>query len=181
MAKFISNAVLDASLDVIAGADKASACSAQPTTYYEACNPAAWTSEQSASAGDAVRPTARNSFVYECTTGGTAGTTEPVWPTTAGETVTDGTITWTCRANYCLAAASLSSGDFTKADGTSGRKVTVAEKTGLTIHTTGDVNHTALISDADKTLVLVTTCIEQTLTQGNVVNMAAFSDEVSLI
>ena len=180
MAKYINPDVLDASLDMIADADKASACSAQPATYYEACNPAAWTSAMSAILEDAVRPTARNGYVYECTTAGTAGTTEPVWPTTAAETVTDGTIVWTCRANHCLAAVSLASGDFTIADGTTGRKITIAEKAGLTIHTTGDVSHTALISDVNKSLILVTTCITQTLTQGNVVNMASFSDEVSL-
>lgn len=42
-----------------------------------------------------------NSAVWECTTAGTSGGTEPTWPTTitAGTTTqTDGTVTWTARA-----------------------------------------------------------------------------------
>lgn len=44
--------------------------------------------------GDVRRPTAPNGRVYQVTVAGTAGGTEPVWPTTAGGTVTDGTVTW---------------------------------------------------------------------------------------
>jgi hypothetical protein len=35
--------------------------------------------------------------VYECTTAGTTGGTEPTWNTTVGGTVVDGTVTWTTR------------------------------------------------------------------------------------
>jgi hypothetical protein len=35
--------------------------------------------------------------VYECTTAGTTGGTEPTWNTTVGGTTTDGTVTWTTR------------------------------------------------------------------------------------
>ena len=34
---------------------------------------------------------------YECTTAGTSDSTEPTWPTTIDETVTDGTAVWTCK------------------------------------------------------------------------------------
>lgn len=44
-----------------------------------------------------VEPTTPNGYRYECTTAGTSGATEPTWPTTIGGTVTDGTVTWTCR------------------------------------------------------------------------------------
>lgn len=40
---------------------------------------------------------ARNGYYYEVTTAGTSGGTEPTWPTTVGNTVVDGTVTWTCR------------------------------------------------------------------------------------
>jgi hypothetical protein len=38
-----------------------------------------------------------NGYFYEVTTAGTTGATEPAWPTVVGNTVTDGTVTWTCR------------------------------------------------------------------------------------
>jgi hypothetical protein len=60
-----------------------------------------WAPSTDYSLGDLVIPTAGATWwVYECTTPGTSGTTEPVWPTTVGETVTDGTVVWTCRARY---------------------------------------------------------------------------------
>ena len=40
--------------------------------------------------------TQRNGFRYKVTTAGTSGTEEPVWPVEEGETVVDGTVTWTC-------------------------------------------------------------------------------------
>lgn len=48
-----------------------------------------------------------NAFRYEVTTAGTTGSTQPVWPTTVGATVTDGSVTWTCRASR------FQDGDFT--------------------------------------------------------------------
>ena len=57
-----------------------------------------WAQSTSYSVGDVVHPTSLNGFVYECTTAGTSDTAEPTWPTTAGNTVTDNTAVWTCRA-----------------------------------------------------------------------------------
>ena len=48
---------------------------------------------------DRVRPTTRNGHLYECTVAGTSDVSEPVWPTVDGDTVVDGTVTWTCIAN----------------------------------------------------------------------------------
>jgi hypothetical protein len=48
-------------------------------------------------AGTVVRPTTHNGMVYECTVAGGAGGTEPTWPTTPGETVSDDNNTWICR------------------------------------------------------------------------------------
>lgn len=46
-----------------------------------------------------VIKTGSNSYYYKCTTAGTSSaTTEPTWPTTPGNTVVDGTVTWTCYA-----------------------------------------------------------------------------------
>ena len=43
-----------------------------------------------------ISPSVANGCSYSCTTAGTSGTIEPIWPTTVGQTVIDGTVTWTC-------------------------------------------------------------------------------------
>jgi hypothetical protein len=57
----------------------------------------AWAVDTAYGVGDVVRPTHANEHLYRCTTAGTSDDdTEPAWPTTSGETVTDGTtIVWT--------------------------------------------------------------------------------------
>lgn len=55
--------------------------------------------------GTVIRPTVANGFVYECQSGAAAmsGLTEPTtWPVVPGETVSDGTITWICRAEHLV-------------------------------------------------------------------------------
>lgn len=53
-----------------------------------------------------IRPTspALSLFLFEVTTAGTLGATEPTWPTTAGSTVTSGTAVLTARDAYELPA-----------------------------------------------------------------------------
>lgn len=180
MAKATDSSVMDAALDKLAEADKLGVCSAQALTYYEGVDPAAWVASTAYSLNDAARPTTRNGFVYQVTTAGTSAATQPTWPTTAGNTVVDGSVTWTCRVNYSLAQGTLTSGDFTKANGdTSGRKTTLAAKTGLSIHTTGTANHIATLDDATKALRDVTTCTSQALTSGGTVDTSAFKHEIA--
>jgi hypothetical protein len=49
-------------------------------------------------AGAFVHPNQATGFLYEATTGGTTGGSSPVFPTTVGATVADGTVVWTTRA-----------------------------------------------------------------------------------
>lgn len=61
--------------------------------------PSDWTVDTAYVAGQYASPTTANDYVYECTTAGTShAVTEPTWPTTLGETIADGTATWTCRS-----------------------------------------------------------------------------------
>lgn len=68
--------------------------------------------------------------------------------------------------------------DYTKANGdTSGRKVTVAAKSGVTVDTSGTATHIALCTGSE--LVYVTTCTSQALTSGNSVNIPAWDIEIA--
>lgn len=68
--------------------------------------------------------------------------------------------------------------DYTKANGdTSGRKVTVAAKSGVTVDSSGTATHVALV-DATR-LLYVTTCTSQALTAANTVNFPAWKIEIS--
>ena len=87
----------------------------------------------------------------------------------------------TDRANalaLALADVAMAGGDFTNADGdTSGRKVTVAQKTGVLIDTTGTANHVALIDASE--LLYVTTATPQALTAGNNVTVNSWKVEIA--
>ncbi len=90
-------------------------------------------------------------------------------PTTRTEAVT----------TYALADVAMTvNTDYTKANGdTSGRKVTVAAKSGVTVDASGTANHIALV-DATR-LLYVTTCTAQALTSGNTVNFPAWDVEIA--
>lgn len=83
-------------------------------------------------------------------------------------------------AAVALADVALAGGDFTKANGdSSGRKVTVAAKSGVTIDTSGTATHVALHDGT--TLRYVTTCASLALTAGagNTVNFPAWKVELA--
>lgn len=86
------------------------------------------------------------------------------------------------NATYALADVTLASTDFTHANGdTSGRKTTVAAKSGVLIDTTGTATHIALLDVANSKLLYVTTCTSQALTANgsNTVNFPAWDIELA--
>lgn len=60
----------------------------------------AWAGTTIYSLGNRRIPTVANGYYYEVTVAGTSGGVQPAWPTTIGNTVTDGTVTWICRGRY---------------------------------------------------------------------------------
>jgi hypothetical protein len=69
--------------------------------------------------------------------------------------------------------------DFTKANGdTSGRKVTVAAKSGVTIDSTGTALFVALTKSSGSVLLYVTTCTSQVLTASGTVDFPAWDVEI---
>lgn len=94
-------------------------------------------------------------------------------PTTYTEAITTynlGTVTTTAGAG---------SGDWTIANGdTSGRKLTLAQQTGVSITSSGSAQHIA-ITDATDTLYAVTTCTTQTVTSGNTATINTFDIEIA--
>lgn len=84
-------------------------------------------------------------------------------------------------ATVALATATMTSGDFTNAVGdTSGRKVTVATKTGVTIDVSGTATHVVL-HDNVSILGYITECDALALTAGagNTVNFPAWDIEIA--
>lgn len=59
-----------------------------------------WVHNRLYSANSRVLPTTKNGYYFRTTSGGTSSGSEPTWPTTIGNTVVDGTVTWTCFAKY---------------------------------------------------------------------------------
>ena len=66
----------------------------------------AWVANTAYVVGDTVIPTVANEVEYKCTTAGTSGASQPTWPTEVGETVSDGTVTWTVSYDYDYRLAS---------------------------------------------------------------------------
>lgn len=67
----------------------------------------AWQASTAYAVGDYVIPSTPNTYWYKVFASGDEGTSdssEPTWPTTAGATVTDGGVTWTCMGLITLVA-----------------------------------------------------------------------------
>lgn len=84
------------------------------------------------------------------------------------------------NATFALADVTMASGDFTAANGdTSGRKLTIAAKSGVTVDASGTYQHVALLDVTNSKLLYVTTGTSQSLTSGNTVNFPAWKIEIA--
>jgi len=84
------------------------------------------------------------------------------------------------NADYKLADVTMVAGNFTVQNGdVSGRKAEVAAKLAVTIDTTGNATHVALLDVSNSKLLYVTTCVAQSLTAGNTVDIPAWDIEIT--
>ncbi len=84
------------------------------------------------------------------------------------------------NATYELADVTMASGDFTIADGTtSGRKITIAQKTGVTVDNSGTATYVALLDVSGTKLQFVTTATSQALTAANTMTFNSWKYEIA--
>lgn len=84
------------------------------------------------------------------------------------------------HTTYMLATQTVDSGDFTKADDTSGRKVTVGAQNGVTVTNAGTAKYIALTIPASSALIGYTTCTDQVISStANTINIPAFKWSIS--
>lgn len=84
------------------------------------------------------------------------------------------------NATHMLANVTLATGDFTLAAGdVSGRKVTVAAKSGVSITNSGTATHVALLDVTGTTLKLITTCTSQAISTGGTVDFPTWKWEIN--
>jgi hypothetical protein len=69
---------------------------------------------------------------------------------------------------YKIASVPISSGSFTKADATSGRKLVLVQKPLVDLVASGSATHVALVDTVDSVLRYVTTCTTKYLIAGGV-------------
>ena len=84
---------------------------------------------------------------------------------------------------YALATQAMTpgdgNGDFTIAPDTSGEKLTMTAKSGVTIDDDGDATHVALACSSDGSLRYITTCTQQTLTSGGTVDFPTWKINIA--
>jgi hypothetical protein len=131
------------------GASGASAPTASDDVFFNAKPAPVWAASTAYVLGNIRTPLAGagNGFFYEVTTAGTSDATEPTWPTVVGNTVVDGTVTWTCRASTVTTAATATclTANFTGFTGTFNAatswtiSLSLTFSAGMTITGTGNI------------------------------------------
>ncbi|PCI33393.1 MAG: hypothetical protein COB54_03560 [Alphaproteobacteria bacterium] len=117
---------------------------------------------------DAVLDAALNEIKNKCT----------LMTTCAGEPLTFAAAN-VAGANF-LADVAMAGADFTVANGeVSGRKVTIASKTGITVDNTGTADHVALLDTVNSVLLYVTTSTALGLTSGSTLTLGAWDIEIA--
>lgn len=83
------------------------------------------------------------------------------------------------RTVCALAGIAMTSGCFSIADGSSGRKTTVTAKTGASITASGSALAVCLLNLSTSTLLYVTTCTQQYLVSGGTVDVPSWEIQIN--
>lgn len=84
------------------------------------------------------------------------------------------------NATFALADVTMASGDFTAANGdTSGRKLTVAAKAGVTVDASGTGTHIALLDVSNSKLLYVTTTGSTAVAAAGTVDIGSWKVELA--
>ncbi len=79
-------------------------------------------------------------------------------------------------STYALASVSMTSGNYTLADGdVDGRKLTTAAKNTVAVTASGTITHVALVDTTNSVLYIVTTTTSQAVTAGNTIDFPAWA------
>ena len=98
----------------------------------------------------------------------------------AGQPASYAEATTNYPSGKALGHATITSAAFTLADGdTSGRKITVAQQTGIAVDATGTCDHIAIVDTVGGALLLVTTVTGQVVTAGNTAQINSYKDEIA--
>lgn len=171
MPRFTPDEILDLMLNEFMLANEEVVCSLQPTTFFHACWPALWVASTPYLVGALVRPPTGNGFIYECTIAGTSAAVEPAWGVAQDATFVSGTATFKTHANYSLVNQALIPADMSKGNGAvDGRTLTIVQKMGALVHTSGTVGHTALIDTVNNKLKYVTVSVTSTAPANDIVS-----------
>ena len=88
-------------------------------------------------------------------------------------------MTYASAKAHALASIAIASTVFTLADGdVSGRKMTVAIVSGISVTTTGSATHTALVNSTSSFVCYLVPTSTQVVTAGNSLNTTAFDIEI---
>ena len=117
--------------------------------------------------GAVVEPLAGTGFQYRATTGGRTAKAEPRWPKTAGQTVTDGSVVWTCEApdgaslQRTLTSASWAAAGLTLGAPANDSTASVATISGGILGQTYEVVIEGVFSDGTEKVILFDLAIER--------------------
>lgn len=99
-----------------------------------------WRPNEEFASGEFIHPPIATGFTYQASGSGRSSTRQPRWPTVLGQTVIDGSLTWTCTAAGSNGLTQISAPFATAPDGITASPLSVAETTKLLVTYSGGID-----------------------------------------